>query len=471
MDENERKLAKERKQQRKADKAALQGQEELILSSFLAETEYYFENGLRKVYPYYYSFTVYAKGRWYGSRLVDVFAKEFQNYTVESCARAVEAGTIQVNEKPTCVDHIIKNGDFILNKVHRHELPVAADPLMILVNNEEYLVIDKPASIPIHPCGRYRHNSLIYILAKEHGFCNLRTIHRLDRLTSGLVIFCKSETKTREMMRSIAKRKVEKEYLCQVEGQFPSGVIECDQPILALSQKYGIYKTDRNGKPSRTTFERIGYDGTVSVVKCKPVTGRTHQIRVHLQYLGFPIINDPLYKGPEWGPYRGKDGDFGKTDEELIQDLMKVHSSSLYLDVQEDRDSDTLKSESSYNFESKISDVTDSSKCLETLQQDIDEESSLTKRLKFNSESLDPSCSVATSGSDAVHEPIDAAMSKLDPSKLTTDENCRECKLKFQDPRPENLVMYLHAFRYKGPGWEFSTMLPKWATGIQMQNE
>lgn len=128
---------------------------------------------------------------------------------------------------------------------------------------------------------------------------------------------------------------------------------------------------------------------------------------------------------------------------------MKVHSSSLYLDVQEDRDSDTLKSESSYNFESKISDVTDSSKCLETLQQDIDEESSLTKRLKFNSESLDPSCSVATSGSDAVHEPIDAAMSKLDPSKLTTDENCRECKLKFQDPRPENLVMYLHAFRYK----------------------
>lgn len=49
---------------------------------------------------------------------------------------------------------------------------------------------------------------------------------------------------------------------------FWSGVIECDQPILALSQKYGIYKTDRNGKPSRTTFERIGYDGTVSVVKC-----------------------------------------------------------------------------------------------------------------------------------------------------------------------------------------------------------
>lgn len=108
-----------------------------------------------------------------------------------------------------------------------------------------------------------------------------------------------------------------------------------------------------------------------------------------------------------------------------------------------------LKSESSYNFESEISDVTDSSKCLDTSQQDIDEERPQTKRLKFNSEFLEPNSSVATSGSDAVHESNDAVMSKLDPSKLTTDENCRECKLKYLDPRPENLVMYLHAFRYK----------------------
>lgn len=109
-----------------------------------------------------------------------------------------------------------------------------------------------------------------------------------------------------------------------------------------------------------------------------------------------------------------------------------------------------LKPESSYNFESEISDVTDSSECLETPQRDIGKESPQTKRPKFNSDSLRPNSSVATtSGSDAMHEPNDAVTSELDPSKLTTDENCRECKLKYQDPRPENLVMYLHAFRYK----------------------
>ena len=73
----------------------------------------------------------------------------------------------------------------------------------------------------VHPCGRYRHNTVVFILAKEYGLKNLRTIHRLDRLTSGLLLFGRNPKKAREMEQQIRTRQVQKEYVCRVEGEFP----------------------------------------------------------------------------------------------------------------------------------------------------------------------------------------------------------------------------------------------------------
>lgn len=108
--------------------------------------------------------------------------------------------------------------------------------------DEDILVVNKPASIPVrcksllfhfiyitnqllstqvHPCGRYRHNTVIFILAKEYNMKNLRTIHRLDRLTSGLLLFGRTSEKAREMEQQIRNRQVHKEYVCCVEGNFP----------------------------------------------------------------------------------------------------------------------------------------------------------------------------------------------------------------------------------------------------------
>lgn len=73
----------------------------------------------------------------------------------------------------------------------------------------------------VHPCGRYRHNTVVFILAKEYNLKNLRTIHRLDRLTSGLLLFGRSPKKARQMEQQIRNRQVQKEYVCRVEGEFP----------------------------------------------------------------------------------------------------------------------------------------------------------------------------------------------------------------------------------------------------------
>ncbi|ESO03497.1 hypothetical protein HELRODRAFT_173801 [Helobdella robusta] len=290
----------------------------------------------KKVHPYYYDFTANAKGRWFGRKLVDVFVEEFQNYSYDKCKFFIERESLRVEGKKIDVDYVIQNGDVIVNRVHRHELPITDKRIDLISNTEDLLVVDKPASIPIHPCGRYRHNSLLYILAKEYGFRNLRVLYRIDRLTSGLVILAKTEQKTREIMEQIKNRLMEKVYLCKVEGEFPSETTECSKPISVLSEKLGVYFVSEAGKESLTVFRRLFTDGRTSIVRCEPKTGRTHQIRVHLQYLGYPIINDPIYNGTVWGPGKGKHGNFGKTQEQLISDLSGLHKASLYIATNEE---------------------------------------------------------------------------------------------------------------------------------------
>lgn len=92
--------------------------------------------------------------------------------------------------------------------MHRHEPPVSGAPLQILVDDGEVLVVDKPASIPVHPCGRFRHNTVIFILGKEHGVSELHTVHRLDRLTSGVLLFARTLETSKKLDQMVRDRQV-----------------------------------------------------------------------------------------------------------------------------------------------------------------------------------------------------------------------------------------------------------------------
>lgn len=185
------------------------------------ETSYYFENGLRKVYPYFFTFTTFTKGRWVGERILDVFMREFRAHPVEEYEKAIRSGNLTVNDENVPVDYKLQHNDFLSNTVHRHEIPVVAQSIEIIHLDEDVCIVNKPASIPVHPCGRYRHNTVVFILAKEYNLRNLKPIHRLDRLTSGLLLLGRNMNKAREMQRHIDQREVQKEYVCCVEGQFP----------------------------------------------------------------------------------------------------------------------------------------------------------------------------------------------------------------------------------------------------------
>lgn len=185
------------------------------------ETSFYFENGLRKVYPYFFTFTTFTKGRWVGEKILDVFMREFRAHPLEEYEKAIRTGSLTVNDEKVPKDYKLQHNDFLCNTVHRHEVPVVAQSIQIVHLDEDVCIVNKPASIPVHPCGRYRHNTVVFILAKEYNLRNLKPIHRLDRLTSGLLLLGRNMKKAREMQRHIDQREVQKEYVCCVEGKFP----------------------------------------------------------------------------------------------------------------------------------------------------------------------------------------------------------------------------------------------------------
>ncbi|XP_054826199.1 pseudouridylate synthase RPUSD2 [Eublepharis macularius] len=425
-------------------------------AAHFAETSYYFEGGLRKVRPYYFDFQTYCKGRWLGRSLLDVFRSEFRAQPLDYYRAAAVAGRLRLNEQPVRdLSVVLKNNDFLRNTVHRHEPPVTAQPIEFLEENEEVVVVDKPSSLPVHPCGRFRHNTVIFILGKEHNLKELHTIHRLDRLTSGVLMFAKSTEVSKRIDEQVRERQLEKEYVCRVLGEFPETEVTCEEPILVVSNKVGVCRVDPKGKPCKTVFQRLSYNGKTSVVKCFPYTGRTHQIRVHLQFLGHPIVNDPIYNTDVWGPAKGKGGNIKKTDEELLRALVEEHLSketmSIFDIAEEDLKPIVEDKDGSPGNCVKPAEVSPESTSSCKIEEAKSKREGGTLGCPQNS-ALQLQSYKSESGETCSAEHQDEK-----------DPLCRECKIVRPDPSPKDLVMYLHALRYKGAGFEYCSKMPKWA--------
>jgi 23S rRNA-/tRNA-specific pseudouridylate synthase len=150
--------------------------------------------------------------------------------------------------------------------------------------------------MPIHAAGRYRHNTILLWLARECGYIGLHTVHRLDRLTSGVLVLGKTVSYARALSASLrtfdGPRRVRKTYYARVLGEFPEGELCVDEPLAVVAMHSGVVHVDKDGKPCKTTFWRVSYDGFTSLVKCMPWQGRTHQIRAHLvSFLFFFVLS------------------------------------------------------------------------------------------------------------------------------------------------------------------------------------
>lgn len=277
--------------------------------------------------------------------------------------RTLESGSVCVNGKPASRTTVVQNGQVISHTTHRHEPPVTGLPIGIIHEDDDLLVIDKPAGVPVHSAGRYHYNSVVEILRSERGSQWVpRPCNRLDRLTSGIMFIGKHPKGAEKISKQLQARSVQKEYVARVKGKFPDGVVVCDQPVMQVSPKLGLNRVRATGKEATTKFRRLAYyppptitiptdshapvDETdssdapraatpppslsnesegYSIVHCLPLTGRTHQIRVHLQFLGHPISNDPIYSNRRvFGPNLGRHEVTAERDEEIMERLSRM---------------------------------------------------------------------------------------------------------------------------------------------------
>ena len=240
-----------------------------------------------------------------GQRVDNFLHRELPGVPRSRVYRLLRRGEVRVNGGRVRADYRLEAGDEVRIPPVRLRAEGAAPPAdraaaildHVLYEDKRLLVVDKPAGVAVHGGSGISHGVIELLRAARPDLRDLSLAHRLDRETSGCLVIAKKRSALRALHEKFRQGVVEKNYLALVVGDWQLGEQVIDKPLLVTHRKGGerhvIVSAD--GKPAQT---RVGlsrrYDA-YSLVQCSPLTGRTHQIRVHLQDAGFPIAGDERY--------------------------------------------------------------------------------------------------------------------------------------------------------------------------------
>src|SRR5882724_1734224 len=239
-------------------------------------------------------------------RLDQFLAKRLPEFSRSRLQQLIRDGFVLLNNSTSRTRQIVRGGDKIqfteppLEKIEALPEPI---PLEILFEDNDLIVINKPAGLVVHPGAGHRKHTLVNALLNHcaslsgiGGKERPGIVHRLDKETSGCLVVAKNDIAHRELSKQFAARTVEKSYLALVAGNLRKAAGIIDETIGRHPvRRQRMQVSSLRGRTAKTEYRDIRSSDQATLVECRLHSGRTHQIRVHLHHLGHPVLGDKIY--------------------------------------------------------------------------------------------------------------------------------------------------------------------------------
>ncbi len=241
-----------------------------------------------------------------GVRVDKYVAEAVPDLSRAAAQHLIDEGRIRVNGAVVKASYRLEPGDTIAVEIPppvEVSLAPEAIPLDIVYEDPDILVVNKPAGMVVHPGFGHAGGTLVNAvlahcpdLAGVGGELRPGIVHRLDKDTSGLIVVAKGDAALRDLQAQFQGREVQKAYLALVEGHVSPATGLIDAPIgrdPRARKKMAV--VPRGGREAQTEYRALEFYDAHTLVEAHPLTGRTHQIRIHMAFIGHPIVGDPVY--------------------------------------------------------------------------------------------------------------------------------------------------------------------------------
>lgn len=275
--------------------------------------------------------------------LLDSLCERFTYHSREDWIDRLNRGLVTINGVVATTETVAHTDDKVVYHVENYTEPEVPTNYSVVFEDDEFMLVAKPAGTPVHHTGRIFYNTFTAIVRRGTDCETATPMHRLDRDTGGLMLYAKYAESAARFQKNLDRILLRKFYLAVVEGEFPEGETRCDLPLHEVEGdpiRVRMHHVE-GGKECHTVFKRLAVihapapaatndasaEKTFSVVEAELLTGRKHQIRAHLAELGFPIVGDRLYSHD--GYYYEKMAHGGGLDETDFA-VLGAHSQMLY---------------------------------------------------------------------------------------------------------------------------------------------